>query len=249
MTYAFILTTLAGMATLIGTIPIFVNFKNPDKLIAKACSLASGVMICISVVDLIPEGIRYLSFSYKHIITISLTFIFMFIGIIVSLLLEYLVDRHNNGNKLYNAGILTMLVIILHNIPEGIVTFFVSSKNIILGIPLCLAIMLHNIPEGVSIAIPIYYATKSKFKAIFYTFISGISELLGAIITFLFLKVYISDKILGFIFSFTAGIMIALSFDKLLPTAKEYDNDNTYLYVLVGFLIMLISLRLNTVIS
>ena len=67
-----------------------------------------------------------------------------------------------------------MIVIVLHNIPEGIVTFIVSNKNIMLGISMCIAIALHNIPEGISIAVPIYYSTKSKKKAIFYTFFQRI---------------------------------------------------------------------------
>ena len=60
MLYPFILTTLAGFATLLGTIPIFVKIKNRDKIISSACAFASGVMICVSIVDLIPESINYL---------------------------------------------------------------------------------------------------------------------------------------------------------------------------------------------
>ncbi len=58
-----------------------------------------------------------------------------------------------------------MLAIVLHNIPEGIVTFLSASTNQKLGLSLALAISFHNIPEGISIAIPIYFSTKNKKKA------------------------------------------------------------------------------------
>ena len=70
---------------------------------------------------------------------------------------------------------------------------------------------MHNIPEGISIAVPIYYSTKSKFKAILYTLISAISEPLGAFLTYLFIEKFINNTSLGLLFSFIAGIMIQIS--------------------------------------
>ena len=115
-----------------------------------------------------------------------------------------------------------MIAIILHNVPEGIATFMTSSNDLKLGITLTIAIALHNIPEGISIAIPIYYATTKKTKAIFYTFISGISELIGAIIAYLFLARYMTDAMMGILFSLIAGIMIHISIYELIPTSKSY---------------------------
>ena len=168
MLYPLILTSLAGLATLIGIIPIFVKIKNKDYIIASACAFASGVMICISIFDLIPESIRYLSSSFNSFFVISLCFVFMIIGIIISMILDYYIDNVSKNGSLFKVGILSMIAIILHNIPEGIVTFIVSNKNIMLGLSICIAIALHNIPEGISIAVPIYYSTKSRWKAIFY---------------------------------------------------------------------------------
>lgn len=245
MLYPFILTTLAGFATMIGTIPIFVKIKNKNAIIASACAFASGVMICVSIIDLIPESIRYLNNYFNSIFIILFCFIFMIIGIITSMFMDKTIDKFSDGNNLFKVGILSMIAIIIHNIPEGIVTFIVSNKNIMLGISICIAIALHNIPEGISIAIPIYYSTGSKFKAILYTLISSLSELIGAIITYLFLGKYINDMILGFILSFTAGIMIQISFNKLLPTGNNYNNKLANLFFMIGIIFMVISLLLN----
>ena len=116
-----------------------------------------------------------------------------------------------------------------------------TSSNSKLGISLAFAISLHNIPEGISISVPIYYSTNSKLKAILYTFISGISEFIGAIMAFLFFSSVSSSIFLDFLYSVIAGIMINLSLDELFPNSQKYSNSlNSFFYLLVGFLTMLI---------
>jgi len=249
MLYPLILTSLAGLATLIGIIPIFVKIKNKDYIIASACSFASGVMICISIFDLIPESIRYLSNNFNSFTIITLCFIFIVIGIILSMILDNYIDKVSNSGSLFKVGILSMIAIILHNVPEGIVTFIVSNKNIMLGVSICIAIALHNIPEGISIAVPIYYSTKSKKKAIFYTFLASLSEPFGAILTGLFLINYVNDIALGLLFAFIAGIMIQISSGKLLPTGNGYDKKISIIFFIIGFIVMLSSLQLENIIG
>ena len=171
----------------------------------------------------------------------------IFLGIILTILLDIIIDKMDNNN-LYKVGILSMVVIILHNIPEGIITYMISSKNIFLGIPLALAIAIHNIPEGISIAIPIFYASKSKTKAIFYTFLAGISELFGAIISYYFLDHYITNHIMGLTLIFIGGMMITLAYNKLLPNSVNYNKKLAYLSFIIGLIFMIISLQLNNLI-
>ena len=135
-----------------------------------------------------------------------------------------------------------MLAIILHNIPEGIITFMVTGINLNLGIKLVIAISLHNIPEGISIAIPLFYATKKKLKTFLMVLISGLSEILGAILSYLFLSKFINNFLIGNIFSLIAGIMINISLTEILPETFKY-QENKYLYLgfSLGVIIMIIS--------
>ena len=180
-----ILTTIAGLSTLLGTIPIFINKKN--NIIISALSFAAGVMITVSIIDLIPEAVNYIEKTIMPFPTIIITSIFIVIGIIISMTIDKYINMKREG-ELYKIGLISMIAIIMHNIPEGIITYLSSETNIKLGISLTIAIALHNIPEGITIAIPIYYSTKSKIKAITYTLISALSEPLGALLTMLFLK-------------------------------------------------------------
>ena len=143
-------------------------------------------------------------------------------------------------NKLYKIGIINMLALMIHNIPEGILTFSTTTTNISLGLTLALSIMFHNIPEGLSISIPIYYSTNSRKKAVLYTAISGFSEVLGAILTYLFLFKYINNYFIGIVLSLTTGIMIYISMFELLKNSFEYKKKRiSYLFFLIGFIFMI----------
>ena len=248
MLFPFILTLIASASTLIGIFPIFIKPKNEYKLISNACFFASGIMLSLSILDLIPEALKYLNTEYNINITIIITVIFIIIGILLSFIIDKIIDKINNNN-LYKVGILSMIVLIIHNIPEGIITYIISNNNIILGLSICISIAIHNIPEGISISIPIYYSTKSKIKAILYTLISSLSELFGAFITYLFLSNYINNTIIGIILNITSGIMIHISINKLIPTANSYHTKYSKIYFLIGIIFMILNLLLNNLIS
>ena len=235
--FAFLLTILAGLSTMIGTIAIFIKKKNHNIIILSSLAFASGVMIAVSITDLVPESIILLRDNLSTASTIIICFLGMLLGIIISMLIDYyLPDKPIAGTKdksLFKVGIISMIAIVLHNVPEGIATFVATNSNVSLGISLTVAIAMHNIPEGISISVPIYYSTGSRGKAMLYTFISALSEPFGALITFLFLKNFMNDLILGILFSIIAGIMLQISFCELIPTARKYNNKK-YLIIFFG---------------
>lgn len=232
-----LITILAGLSTTLGIIPCFFKTKNQDNLIANILSFTSGIMITISLISLIPEATSLLNKTFKPFPALIIASIFIVIGIIISTLLDK-TTKHEE-NSLYKLGLMAALVLMMHNIPEGITTFITSSVNQELGYKLAIAITLHNIPEGLSIAIPIYYSTKSKFKAFKYTFISGFSETFGAIFALIFLKNIITPLLLSIILSITAGIMIDISMYEFLPNAFKYKkNKATFIYFVLGIILM-----------
>lgn len=240
---AFLITFMAGISTLIGLFPIFFRFKNENDIVCGALAFAGGVMFSVSITDLIPESISMLSKNLIGIFVVLISFLCVLMGIVLSSFISKYIDNNNYSvnSNLYKVGLISMLAIIIHNIPEGIVTFISTTKNINLGISLGIAIALHNIPEGISISVPIYYSTKSLLKSVGYTLISALSEPLGAVIAYLFLARFINDVILGMIFSLIAGIMIQITFNSLLPTSANYKKKKlTAFFFLIGIIFMII---------
>lgn len=144
-------------------------------------------------------------------------------------------------------GIFMALAIAIHNLPEGLATFLATLEEPTLGIAFALAIAIHNIPEGVAVSIPVYRATGSKIKAFWYSFISGLAEPVGAVVGFFLLSQFINEYFFGVVFAGVAGVMVYVSLDELLPTAKRYDHHLPIMGVFVGMAVMAASLVLFVV--
>lgn len=239
-TIAFILSSIAGVSTIIGSLIIFISKKRTLNFLIGGIAFASGVMFFLSILDLIPESIIFLTNSYKIKPSILITLVFFVLGICLSIIINKLFPSTMNNKNLYKLGIITMIGITIHNIPEGIATFITTNENIKLGISITIAITMHNIPEGISIALPIYYHTKSKKKAIFYTVICAISEPIGAIIAYLFLKPnYLT---LGVVYAIIAGIMTYISMYELFPSITKYKRYRiTYTFYILGLILVIIN--------
>ena len=233
----FFISFLAGISTILGVIPIFFKWQreNINKFITFSLSFSLTIMIAISITELIPEASYAILSNFKLFSGIFYSLLAFLIGILAIYLINKKIEKgSSNDFDLYRVGVLSMLALMLHNFPEGIVTFLSSYQNIQLGFKISLAIMLHNIPEGISIAVPIYYATGDKKKSIKATLLSGLAEPLGAVVAFIFLRKFITDVMISFILIFVAGIMITLAIHELLPKALKYHQNN---YILLGALV------------
>lgn len=243
-----VVSTIAGLSTALGSLVIFLKWKKEhiNQFITFCLSFSLAIMIGISITDLIPNSTFVLLQKFKLIKGSILCILAFAIGII---LVNFLNKKINTAKenmqeekgRLYKLGILSMLALMLHNLPEGIATFMSAYQDMSLGISLGLAIMMHNIPEGISIAVPIYYATNKKSSAIKKTLLSGLAEPLGAILAYIFLSKYITNEFISIVLLFVAGIMICLSINELLPQAMEY-KENKYIYygLLVGVFVIMI---------
>lgn len=232
----FLVTTIAGLSTVLGSFVIFLKWqeKNINRFITFCLSLSISVMIGLSITELIPESTFIIITNYKLAKGVFCCLLTFSIGISLVLWLNKKMNSSSMKQEdLYKLGILSMLALILHNLPEGIATFMSSYKDMNLGVKLAIGITLHNIPEGITIAVPIYYATKNKKEAIWKTFLSGLTEPLGALLAYLFLANYITDMLISLVLLFVAGIMITLSIQKLFPEALKY-KENRFILIGIG---------------
>ena len=76
-------------------------------------------------------------------------------------------------------ALITGAALLLHNFPEGVLTFFAGTADPALGLRTAAAIALHNIPEGLAVAVPFAYATRSRAAGVLAALVSGLAEPLG----------------------------------------------------------------------
>ncbi len=260
---AFGLTLFAGLSTGIGSAIAFFARRTNTRLLSISLGFSAGVMIYVSFVEMFAEANHSLVNEMGETAGNWATAGAFFSGIFLIAIVDKFVPSFENPHevqrveamedqeqalkykKLFRMGIMAALAIAIHNFPEGLATFISALKDVKLGIPIAVAIAIHNIPEGVAVSVPIYYATGSRKKAFIYSFLSGLAEPVGAIVGYLILMPFINDMMFGILFAAVAGIMVFISLDELLPSAREYGEHHYSIYGLVaGMMVMAVSLLL-----
>lgn len=269
---ALLLTLIAGGATGIGGALVLFKKKISSNFLAGALGLSAGVMIFISLAELFPEAQAEITATGSLRYGRVLTLLAFFAGMGIIMLIDFLVPEYENpheasglslgahtpavdmlshaGNEkaLQRLGLMSAFAIAIHNFPEGIATFIGALNDPQMGAGITFAISIHNIPEGIAVAIPIYYATKSKGKALLLATLSGFSELIGALLCWAVTAIFGVEltgggAIFPLILAAVAGIMIYISLDELLPTAEKYGKHHIAIAgVISGMAIMGFSL-------
>ncbi|MFC2077855.1 zinc transporter ZupT [Candidatus Bipolaricaulota bacterium] len=248
--FGLLLSTLAGLSTLIGGAFGLISKRPGPRFMALTLGFSAGVMIYISFVALLQSGIESVGSGPAHLA--------FFLGMGAMFLVDALIphdyfDTHDHGSAqggdheqrsaLMKTGLFVALGIGIHNFPEGMASFVGALQDPSLGISIALAIAIHNIPEGLAVAAPIYAASGSRRKALLWTFLSGIAEPLGACVAALILLPFLSDAVLGYVVASVAGIMVFISLDELIPVSRSYGKEHlSILGVAIGMGIMFLSL-------
>ena len=256
---AFLLTLFAGLSTGIGGLIALIAKRTNTNFLSFALGLSAGVMIYVSFMEMLPMSIDALTDVFgekKGMLYLILSF---FGGIASIALIDFLVPKQSNPhevqgvedmkkkrtNGLKQTGVVLAVTIAIHNFPEGIATFMSAQASLEVALPITAAIAIHNIPEGIAVSVPIYHATGSKKKAFLISFLSGITEPIGAIVGYLVLRPFFNDTIFGLLFSAVAGIMVFISLEELIPMAHEYEKSKiTIIGVIIGMIVMAVSLLL-----
>ena len=265
---ALVLTLIAGAATGIGGALVLFKKKISSDFLAGALGLSAGVMIFISMAEMFPEAQATIGIPHGR----TFVLIAFFVGMGLITLIDFVIPEYENpheatglsldartaavgvleqtGNEkaLHRLGLMSALAITVHNFPEGVATFIGALNDPEMGAGITFAISIHNIPEGIAVAIPIYYATKSKGKALLYATLSGMSEVIGALLCLAVTAISGIELTGGgpafpIVLAAVAGIMIYISLDELLPTAEKYGKHHIAIAgVVAGMAIMGISL-------
>lgn len=259
--FAFGLTLFAGLSTGIGSALAFFTKTTNTRFLSVSLGFSAGVMVYVSFVEILQKAKEALIPELGEKIATWYTVLAFFAGILIIALIDRLIPAFENphdikrvedvykdkkkDHKLVRMGMFTALAIAIHNFPEGIATFMVGLSDTSIAIPIAVAIAIHNIPEGIAISVPISYGTGSKKRGFFLSFLSGLAEPVGALLAYFILMPFLNDTLFGIIFASVAGIMVFISIDELLPTAREYGLPHHSVYgFLAGMAVMALSLLL-----
>lgn len=242
----FIIGIFSAVVSLIGTMVgafIGVSLKNPtEKLLGTLLSVATGIIISIIFLELIPDSIKHIGFLKSLVVIV--------IGILIIYLIDqFIIVARDNGPMIptktnhTKVAILMALGLMMHNFPEGIIMGFGFVKGSGLGLKMSILISIHDIPEGIAIAAPLIAAGKNGYKIIGYSFLVALPTVLGAWLGILMNT--ISTTFLGYSIAFASGIMIYVAFGQMLPESNELNKSYTNaMWIIIGIIFGFIMINL-----
>ncbi|XP_020109878.1 zinc transporter ZTP29 isoform X1 [Ananas comosus] len=237
---ALALSLVGGLSTSIGALFVVLNHAPNLKMLGLLQGFAAGLMLSISFLDLAHNALNSIGFLKGNLWFFAGVLFFAFtVNFIPEPTFIELKDASKkqsdddgSGKDLMKkhrrqvlfSGIITAVVagISLHNFPEGMAVFLGSIKGLRVGLNLALAIALHNIPEGVAVALPVYFATNSKWQAFKLATLSGFAEPLGVIVVAFLFPSSLNPEILEGLLGSVGGVMAFLTLHEMLPLAFDY---------------------------
>lgn len=230
---ALLMTTLAGLSTGLGGL-LVLWFRPGERMLGFSLGFAGGVMLAVSLSDLLPEAMRFYEQKYTPFWAGCAAGGLLLAGMALAGLMGALLPDEGAamlelarqpeqaaGQALSRAralhcGLAVGAAMLLHNLPEGILTLFSGVCDLRAGLRLSLAIALHNLPEGISVAAPLWYATGRRGVSAGAAFLSGLAEPAGALLAYSLLAPVLSEEMLNGMTLLAAGIMCWVSVDELL---------------------------------
>lgn len=224
-----LMTTIAGLSTGLGGL-IAALFRPTPRLMAFCGGFAGAVMLTVSLADLAPALLDFYGALLSPFGCGAAAAALLLGGMLAAWLLacalpdeDTLADRFGSRTQgsAMRAALVTGAALLLHNLPEGILTLLTNVSDPQLGARTALAIALHNIPEGLAVAVPFACATGSRAKGAVAALISGLAEPAGAVLAALVLAPLLTPGLLNGIVAVVAGIMLWVAAAQLLPAAFE----------------------------
>jgi len=265
VTFAFLLTIIAGSATGVGGLAILFSKRTSKKFISICLSFSAGVMLYISFAEILREAFEAIEYEIGNGTGFLVATAAFFVGILITAAIDRFVPHsddiaelthhtHEKGDdtivqkekkELKRTGVMAAIAIATHNLPEGVIVFMAALHDPALGIAIALAIILHNIPEGIATAAPIYYSTGSKAKAFLFSFGTGFVQPVSALIAWVLLRNVLGEMeaAFGIAFAVVAGIMVYVAIHQLLPAAQKFGKHHMVMkWLFAGMAVMAASL-------
>ena len=244
---------LPFMGTALGAAMVFfLRGEMPSWVQKLLLGFASGVMIAASVWSLLIPSIDMAAEMGQ---TEWMPAVLGFLAGMFSLLLFDSVVPHVHLDSPEPEGVksglgrssMLVMAVTLHNIPEGMAVGVVlagamtESAGITLAgaLALSIGIAIQNFPEGAIVSMPLKESLRSRWKAFAYGAGSGIVEPLAGLITILMIDFV--QPILPYFLSFSAGAMIYVVVEELIPESQSGNHSNVAtIGVALGFALMML---------
>ncbi|MDR1914700.1 MAG: ZIP family metal transporter [Clostridiales bacterium] len=198
----------AWIGFFLGSVSTVVMKKSGSRFLGSMMGFTAGLLIAFICFEMLPGALVNLGL-YTGITVLLL-------GVILSAWLE---GHTNSLTHWHKAGMLLIIGISVHNIPEGMALGSMLRASTAAGISLAVMIAIHSFPAALAIALPLRQAGTKISKLVLFSFALALPMGVGASVGALFSG--ISSIFMDACVSFSGGVMLYITCGEILPESKE----------------------------
>ena len=249
----FVASLCASVGTAVGSLGVLFISSLSRRLEDGLLSVAAGIMLAATFFSLLLPGLEYARMQHGEILSVGIVSSGMLLGAIMLFAIHQHVphEHFQLGREGAEATELSriwlfVIAITLHNFPECMaVGVGFAGGELSNGLPLALGIGLQNIPEGLAVSVALLSVGYTKMKSALIGTLSGLVEPIGGLLGAI--AVSSAAALIPWSLAFSAGAMLFIISDEIIPETHSADNQNLATFSLLGgFVIMMV---LTTVIG
>ncbi len=194
-----------------------------------AC-FAAGVLIAVSFMHIVPK-----SFAMNAQAPAYLFAGYLLMHVLNKFLTAYVCDKPQMAN--YALGLVPLLGIGFHSFLDGVVYSISFSVDVFTGLAVALGMVLHEFPEGIvtyALLIRSGFTERRSFLLAFLA--AGATTPLGTLVSYPFIS-QIEQSVLGALLAMSAGALIYVGATHLLPQAQREPRRFSLIALLAGALV------------
>ena len=218
---------LAAAANVAGGLLIMLKRSWSEHDSYALMALSAGLLFAIAVMAIMPEAIELHESSP----------IFIILGFGLFFLIQQLFSSHDHTVTGQRTRVV-MFGMLLHTFLDGvsIVMGFQLDKGI--GLVVLFAVLLHKVPDGMTLSSIIYTKSRNRRKAVYASYLLGLSTIAGAVVTMSASRFFSTDPVLlPIALSLTAGMFLYIVTIDLLPAVRAFKDKSVSIYFFYGILL------------
>jgi len=193
-------------------------------------SFAAGVLISVSFMHIIPR-------SFEMNSTAPAFLLVGFLVIYLSNRLLNLYVCHEYECMDYTMGLIPMLGIGFHSFADGVIYSVTFNVSILTGVLAAIGMILHEFPEGIVTFVLLERGGFSRRKSAIYAFLAAaISTPLGTLVSYPFIN-DIKQSTLGILLAVSAGALVYVGASHLLPAVEKENKKYSIFALAAGVLV------------
>ncbi len=232
--YLLALVFLGSLAGLVGGFAYFLTGKISNFICRYSTAFASGVLLTVSLLDLLPEAHEMLDGQAFVVILVAFLLSFIFEEGFAKLYHSY----QDNSGPTTAAISLVLIGDTIHNFIDGVAIAAAFFVNPSLGLVVAVSSFLHETPHEIGDFGVLLAGGYSKMQALLLNALSACFTLVGAF--FVFVMGRENETLIGVLLAIAAGMFLYLAASDFLPkhTSDKKDAFFKITAVLVGVVLM-----------